>query len=102
MFASTMAMSAASWVSVIALAGIAVITVAGVFSPAYKDNLLQRVGMATASLSALALVDQMMSHANCEVSSAALPVFYTGVLLWALGTARKVWQHRPHRRKAHG
>lgn len=97
-----MNMPAESWVSLVALAGLAVVTIAGVFSPAYRDNLLQRVGMAATSLASLALIDQMALHDNCQVSSSALPVFYTGVLLWALGTARKVWQHRPHRRKAHG
>jgi hypothetical protein len=90
-----MTMNAASWVSVVALSGVAVITVAGVFSPSYRDNLLQRLGMAMASLSALALIDQMVAHANCQVSSAALPLFYVGILLWALGTAKKVWVHRP-------
>ena len=91
-----------AWVSVLALLGIAVITVAGVFSPVYRDNLMQRVGMAATSLASLALVDQMLVHKNCEVSGSALPILYSGVLLWGLGTAQKVWAHRPHRRrKAH-
>lgn len=73
--------------SIICLSLVALFCVVGALSPAYRDNLLQRVGLACVGLACLALLEHVWRAQWVNPACALLAV---GLLCFAVGTAAKV------------
>lgn len=77
--------------SIICLALVALLCVVGALSPAYRDNLAQRVGLACVGLACLALLEHVW---RLEWVTPACALLAVGLLAFALGTAAKVLKFR--------
>lgn len=77
--------------SIICLALVALLCVVGALSPAYRDNLAQRVGLACVGLACLALLEHVWRAQWVNPACALLAV---GLLCFAVGTAAKVVHFR--------
>jgi hypothetical protein len=94
-------------VSAVSLSITMALCVVGVFIPKtyYDDNLLQRIGMTGVFAFCWPRLMQILDR--FELTSATMPVSaqvfgHVGLMLFAVGTAYKVWKHRPNRKKNKG
>lgn len=74
---------------------VVVLCVAGLYASAYRENWMQHVGMALLTVGAAMVGWHAWTYGR---ASQRLAVLMAGLALYALGTARKVRQHRerPH------
>ena len=82
----------ASYVSLASIIIIALVATAGVWCKSYNDNLLQRCGLVLIIWVAVARLSQWAAN---PATSWLEALGHAGLALYALGTARKVWAHRP-------
>lgn len=87
------------YVSIFAMVLVAALCAAASLWHGYQDNTLQRIGLALLGCGA-ALRAYMVSVR--EQISAEEALVHVGVLVFGLGTALKVWSHRPRRRHRKG
>lgn len=81
--------------TLIALAIVALLCIAGALSSSFPDNLMQRLGMAGVGISCVPLAEHVwrMHHVT-----PACALMVGGLVLYALGTAAKVLHFRPSKR----
>lgn len=81
--------------TLIALAIVALMCIAGALSPSFPDNLLQRLGLAGTGISCVPLAEHVWRMHHVTPACALMVV---GLVLYALGTAAKVLRFRPSKR----
>lgn len=79
-------------VCALAAALVAIVCAAGCFLEVYEDNTAQRLGMAGVGLGAAVKAFDLASGSPVQAID---PFVWIGLALFALGTAVKVWHHRP-------
>jgi len=87
-------MSAVAFISMASLALLACVCVAGALSHSFQDNVLQRFGLVAVGLACLALAYHV-HRAGAIPPGCALMV--GGLLLYAVGTVKKVIHFRSYR-----
>ncbi|MBE7420676.1 MAG: hypothetical protein HS128_23515 [Ideonella sp.] len=91
------------WLGLAALVGVLTLCVAGLFSSHYHDNWLQFLGLWTIVLAdtmRLAWLAERWQWRGELVMSWPMIVLHIGMLMFAVGTACKVWRHRRRLRPA--
>jgi hypothetical protein len=84
-------------ISVVCLAALGGLSLSGLLSKAYRDNWLQHLGLIGIlfwSLGRASIIGSRVLEGDWHISFYQL-LSHVALLLFAVGTAVKVWKHRP-------
>jgi hypothetical protein len=86
-------------VSVVALSVVAALSTVAIFCRNYHENWLQFLGLVGIALWAAARVSQLVDMMSTRLPAQGM-ILHVSMALFAVGTAMKVWAHRPRDNEA--
>lgn len=83
-------------VYMICLGCIAVFSITGILSRYFDDNLCQRIGLSLIGFASTIEIWMSFSSMLCYQLENIRQIFVVGAVVYAIGTAKKVYQYRHH------